>query len=199
MDLNTENGAKRNSLGGAKFRKWSRLIHRDLSFLFAGILIIYCISGIYMNHRDSINVHYAVERVEFNSNQFPVDYKLSETDVRKLLAHYNLSNSYTKHYYPQENHLKVFIKGGSSLELNQSTGQGVVEILSKRPLVSDMVKLHYNPNKWWTWFSDIFCIVMIVVIITGFTMMKGRNGFVGRGGILLLIGILVPIIILFTL
>ena len=90
-------------------------------------------------------------------------------------------------------------KGGSSLELNQASGKGVVEILSKRPLVSDMVKLHYNPNKWWSWFSDIFCVAMFLVIITGFTMMKGTKGFVGRGGILLVAGLIIPIIILFIL
>ena len=199
MGKDTETNKHSKTNGATLFRKWSRLIHRDVSYFFAGILIIYCISGVYMNHRDTVNVHYTVDRIEFEANQYAKGSKLSETEVRELLGNYNLSDAYTKHYYPQDNRLKVFIKGGSSLELNQSTGQGVVELLSKRPLVSDMVKLHYNPNKWWTWFSDFFCIAMILVAITGFTMMKGRKGFVGRGGILLLIGILIPIIILFTL
>ena len=152
-----------------------------------------------MNHRDSMNVHYTIDRIEFENKEYPKDKKLSEAEVRALLVNYDLASSYTKHYYPQENRLKVFIKGGSSLELNQVNGRGIVEILSKRPLVSDMVKLHYNPGKWWTWFSDFFCIAMIVVVISGFTMMKGSKGFIGRGGLLLLAGILIPIIILFTL
>ena len=199
MGAVTDNNIKRKPSSAALFRKWSRLIHRDISYFFAGILIIYCISGIYMNHRDSMNVHYTIDRIEFENKEYPKDKKLSEAEVRALLANYDLASSYTKHYYPQENRLKVFIKGGSSLELNQINGRGVVEILSKRPLVSDMVKLHYNPGKWWTWFSDFFCIAMIVVVISGFTMMKGSKGFIGRGGLLLLAGILIPIIILFTL
>ena len=32
-------------------RKWSRLLHRDLSFFFAGILMIYAISGFMLNHK----------------------------------------------------------------------------------------------------------------------------------------------------
>ena len=199
MGAVTDNNIKRKPSSAALFRKWSRLIHRDISYFFAGILIIYCISGIYMNHRDSMNVHYTIDRIEFENKEYPKDKKLSEAEVRALLANYDLASSYTKHYYPQENRLKVFIKGGSSLELNQVNGRGIVEILSKRPLVSDMVKLHYNPGKWWTWFSDFFCIAMIVVVISGFTMMKGSKGFIGRGGLLLLAGILIPIIILFTL
>ena len=189
---------KTKSTPAARFRKWSRWIHRDLSYFFAGILIIYCISGVYMNHRDTVNVHYTVERLEFSNTSYSPGTKLSEQQARDLIAAYGLTDAYTKHYYPKEDYLKIFIKGGSSLELNQKTGDGVVEILSKRPLVSDMVKLHYNPGKWWTWFSDFFCIAMIIVVITGFTMMKGSNGLVGRGGLLLLAGILVPIIILFT-
>ena len=39
----------------SSIRKWSRLIHRDLSFFFAGMVLIYAISGIVMNHRDTIN------------------------------------------------------------------------------------------------------------------------------------------------
>lgn len=199
MKKDIERNTNPKSKSAALFRKWSRLIHRDVSFFFAGILLIYCISGIYMNHRNSINVHYTVERIEFQTNDYPAGKKLKEKEVRALLGNYQLSDAYTKHYYPKDNYLKVFIKGGSSLELNQANGQGVVEILSKRPLVSDMVKLHYNPGKWWTWFSDFFCIAMILVIITGFTMLKVRKGIFGRGGLLLIAGILIPIIILLTL
>ena len=50
---------------GTAFHKWSRIIHRDLSFFFAGMILIYAISGIVMNHRDSINPHYTVTRTEY--------------------------------------------------------------------------------------------------------------------------------------
>ena len=149
---------------GAIFRKWSRFIHRDLSFFFSGILIIYALSGIYMNHRDSINPHYTVERVEFNINAYPSGTTLSKEEVIELLKPYKLDKLYTKHYYPKNDYMKVFIKGGSSYELNQLSGKGVVEILSKRHFISDMVKLHYNPGKWWTWFSDVFCVSMIILV-----------------------------------
>ena len=46
-------------------RKWSRLIHRDLSFFFAGMVLIYAISGIVMNHRDTINPNFSIERKEY--------------------------------------------------------------------------------------------------------------------------------------
>ncbi len=181
---------------GTTFRKWSRWIHRDLSYFFAGILLVYCVSGVYMNHRDTVNVHHKVKRILFQESSYPAGMKLNNDEARSLVNRYAEGKTYTQHYYPKENQLKIFIKGGSSLELNQTSGEGFVEILSRRPLVSDMVKLHYNPGRWWTCFSDIFAIAMILVVITGFTMMKGRKGFLGRGGVLLLAGILVPILFL---
>ncbi|NLZ94386.1 MAG: peptidase, partial [Bacteroidales bacterium] len=34
-----------------QLRKWSRIIHRDLSFFFSGVIIIYAISGFVLNHK----------------------------------------------------------------------------------------------------------------------------------------------------
>ena len=50
---------------GATFRKWSRIIHRDVSYLFAGMILIYALSGILMNHRGDLNPHYSVSLHEF--------------------------------------------------------------------------------------------------------------------------------------
>ena len=50
---------------GAAFRKWSRIIHRDVSYLFAGMILIYALSGILMNHRSDLNPHYSVSLHEY--------------------------------------------------------------------------------------------------------------------------------------
>ena len=49
----------------SNIRKWSRLIHRDLSFFFSGMVLIYAISGIVMNHRDTINPNFSITRKEY--------------------------------------------------------------------------------------------------------------------------------------
>ncbi|MDE6654618.1 MAG: PepSY-associated TM helix domain-containing protein, partial [Muribaculaceae bacterium] len=66
----------------------------------------------------------------------------------------------------------------------------------QRPLISDMVKLHYNPGRWWTAFSDIFAISLILITLTGLFIIKGRKGITGRGAIELIIGLSVPILFL---
>ena len=92
--------------------------------------------------------------------------------------------------------MKVFLKGGSNLFVDTQTGDAVYEKLERRFLLSDMVKLHYNPGKWWTTFSDIFAVSLVLITLTGMVMVKGPKGFLGRGGILFIIGIVIPVLFL---
>ena len=73
----------------------------------------------------------------------------------------------------------------------------VYESLRRRPLVSTMTTMHYNPNKWWTWFADAFAVALITITLTGLLMLKGKKGLWGRGGVELLIGIAIPMLLLF--
>ena len=67
-------------------RKWSRLIHRDLSFFFAGMVLIYAISGIVMNHRDTINPNFSIERKEYKiAEKLPGKEGMKRENVLTLL------------------------------------------------------------------------------------------------------------------
>jgi hypothetical protein len=93
----------------------------------------------------------------------------------------------------------VFLKGGSSLQANIVKGHVVYESLARRPLISTMTTLHYNPGKWWTWFGDAFALSLVIITLTGIFMLKGKKGLWGKGGIELLVGMLIPVLlILFT-
>lgn len=105
---------------GTAFRKWSRIIHRDLSFFFAGMILIYAISGIVMNHRDSINPHYTVTRTEYKITEDLSDKsKVNEKMILTLLEPLGEAGNFTKYYYPEPDLIKVFLKGGSSLVINK--------------------------------------------------------------------------------
>lgn len=180
------------------WRKWSRVIHRDLSFFFSGMLLIYAISGIVMNHRDTINPNFSIERKEYSiTESLPGKQGMTKDKVLTLLAPLSESNNYTKHYFPQPNVMKVFLKGGSNLLVNVTTGEAVYESVTRRPMISAMARLHYNPGQWWTYFADLFAIGLIVITLSGIIMLKGSKGIRGRGGIELIAGIIVPLIFLF--
>ena len=182
---------------GSAFRKWSRILHRDVSYLFAGMILIYALSGILMNHRSDLNPHYSVEVKECKVRQDLTDKeKIDKALVLDILQPLDEADNYTKHYFQKDGRMKVFLKGGSSLVVDTQTGAAVYEKLERRFLLSDMVKLHYNPGKWWTTFSDIFAVSLVLITLTGMVMIKGKKGFWGRGGVLFIIGILVPFLFL---
>lgn len=183
-------------LSSSDLRRWCRILHRDISYIFSGMVIIYALSGIYMNHRDTINPHYAVSRTEVVITELPTAAEMDKGAVLALMEKVGVSERYTKHYFPKDNQLKVFLKGSSTLEADLQTGNVVYESLRRRPIISPMTTLHYNPGKWWTWLSDIFAIALIVITITGLVMLKGNKGLIGRGGIELIIGIAIPVLLL---
>ena len=183
---------------GITLRKWSRVIHRDLSFFFSGMVLIYAISGIVMNHRNTINPNYSVERQEYAITEIlPMQSDFKKEDVLKLLVPLGEEGNYTKHYFPQENLMKVVLKGGSSLVVELSTRHAVYEKLTRRPLLSALTKLHYNPGSWWTHFADLFAAGLIIITVSGIIMIKGPKGLWGRGGIELAAGIIIPLLFLF--
>ena len=177
-------------------RKWSRILHRDFGFFFVGATIIYAISGIAINHIQDWNPSYWVE-VESFTTDIPLG-KSSETkeNILKLLDKIDNRDNYKKHYYPQSDFLKIFLKGGSSVIIDVETGEGTAEFLKKKHVLYAVNYLHYNPNVWWTWFSDIFAGALILLAITGLFLLKGKNGIAGRGGWLTIAGIIIPIIFL---
>lgn len=182
---------------GAMLRRWCRVIHRDLSFFFAGIILIYAVSGIVMNHKNSINPHYTVTRTEYKiADDLSDKSRVSEKTVKALLEPLGEEKNYTKYYYPKPDQIKVFLKGGSSLVVDTESGDAVYESVKRRPLISSMVQIHYNPGRWWTWFADTFAVCLIIITLSGMVMNGGSKGLWGRGGIEFIAGILIPILFL---
>ncbi len=179
-----------------KLRKLNRVTHRDIGYLIAGMTIIYALSGIALNHKHDWNSNYIIDQRNFTTDiQFTRD-SSNEEKVSQLLDELGETKNYKTSYYPTGDKLTLFLVGGSAI-VNTATGEGYVERISKRPLFYQVNFLHYNPGKWWKWFSDVFCVSLILVTITGLFIIKGRNGITRRGAILVAIGIILPIIFLF--
>ena len=178
------------------FRKWSRILHRDFGYLFFGATIIYALSGIALNHIKDWNPNYIVEQKEFVTNLNLNKSTEVKENVYRLLDKIADRNEYKSHYYPSHDEIKIFLKGGSSVVVDIVTGKGYAEFLKRRPLFYQVNYLHYNPKRWWTWFSDIFAVALILIAVTGLVLIKGKKGITGRGAWLTVIGIIIPIIFL---
>ena len=175
--------------------KLNRVTHRDIGHLIAGLTLIYAISGIALNHKNDWNPNYIFENSPFTSNAKITRETFNKEAAVDILKSINLEQEFKTYYFPSGNSLTIFINGGV-IHLNVATGEGVIEKISKKPFFYQINFLHYNPGKWWKYFSDIFCLSLITVTITGLFIIKGKNGITKRGAILTIAGILLPIIFL---
>ncbi len=179
-----------------KIRKWSRILHRDIGFFFIGTTIVYALSGIALNHMKDWNPNYSVKVKEFNTSINLTKTPQIESNILNLLDDLNYKGEYRKHYYPDKSTIKIFLDGGSSIMVDLDKGFGRAEYLKKRPVFYSVNYLHYNPNHWWKWFSDIYAVALILFAVTALFMVRGKKGITGAGGIYTILGILIPILFL---
>lgn len=181
-----------------KLRKLNLVTHRDIGYLIVGMTIIYALSGIAINHKNDWNPNYLVDQKLFTTDiKFERDSLLDE-QVQTLLADIGEAKKYKTSYFPAGDKLTIFLVGGTA-QVNTLTGEGYVEVVSKRPVFYQVNFLHYNPGKWWKIFSDIFCVALMLVTITGMFIAKGKHSITRRGAVLTAIGIILPLLFLFVL
>jgi hypothetical protein len=164
-----------------------------------GVLLIYAVSGFMLNHKRDFNSDYSVRRTELVfAQEIPrAEQEWTRARAEELLLRVGEEGNYLKHYFPEPDRLKVFIRGGSSLTVDLASGHAVYESIRKRPVLSSLNRLHYNPSRWWTVFSDVFLAGLIVIVLSGLVMMRGPKGLRGRGGVELIAGILIPLLFIF--
>lgn len=180
-----------------RFRRYCRTVHSHLSFFFMGVILIYAVSGITMNHLKDFNPKYYITVNNYTvKERFPPSHKFNKNEIIQLLKEVGEQDNYIKHFYPNNSTMKVFLKSGSSYILDTQTGNVAYEGIKKRPVFYQLSFLHYNPGTWWTYFSDLSAVCLILICISGILMNKGKRGLFGIGGIELLAGILIPVLAL---
>ncbi len=175
--------------------KLNRLTHRDIGYLIAGLTLIYAVSGIALNHKHDWNPNYIIENQIFETTIPLSRSTINDETAKEILRDVPGNPVFKTYYFPAGNVLTIFVEGGS-VRINTLNGTGVLERLSKRPLFYQFNFLHYNPGRWWKYFSDIYCLSLILVTMTGLFIVKGRNGITKRGAILTITGIILPLLFL---
>ncbi len=185
------------SANGLKiFRKWNRILHRDIGYFFFGMTLIYCISGIALNHKNDWNPNYDITYEDITITDNIDKASVNKDWVLALLKQHNEADHYKKYFFPDSNTLKIFIDNGS-VSIDMESKEGYIEKIARRPFFFQINFLHYNPGKWWLWFSDSFCVGMIIIAISGlFIMAKSKHSLSRRGIWFILAGLALPILAL---
>lgn len=174
-------------------RRVNNALHRYLGYFFFGMTLVYALSGVAMNHMQDWDPNYIViaKNISINTDQ---DLRsLDEAAVRSIFSDFIGKYSYKSHYYPDSSTLKIFTRQGAII-LNTVERQGILERVIRKPLFFGVNFLHYNPIKYWTYFSDLYCTALMTLAITGLVVRKEKNGLSGVGGWLTLAGVLIPFI-----
>ena len=178
-------------------RRWNNALHRDIGYLCFGMTIIYAISGIVLNHfksGDFIHPDYSKSFKEFKVIP-PKNGKADQTYVFSILDQVGEKKNF-KSFISGENYVQIFLTNGS-IDVDLKSGDTQIEKKTTRYVIKEFNLLHYNNiKKFYTWFSDIYAVGLIVLALTGLFILRGKNGIIGRGAWLTAIGIILPALFL---
>jgi len=123
--------------------------------------------------------------------------KVQSIIIKKLKITEKLKSS----YWSSPNELKMFFEESVNVTIDFNEKVAIVEKVSPRVILKRFNDLHLNnPKKAWTYISDIFALCLMYLAISAIFMVKGKKGIKGRGGILTIIGFIIPLvsILIFT-
>jgi uncharacterized protein len=175
-----------------KIRRWNLEWHRDLGYFFSSLIIIYCISGIALNHVNDWNPDFIIHKKTVQVPKLFIRSNVNADAIRefgKLVG----ENRFKVFDFPTNNQVKIYYDN-ATLHINLETGVGEYEHLKKRHVFYESNVLHRNSLNGWKWLSDIFALMLITISVTGLFILKGKYGFMRRGIWIMLAGLLVPVI-----
>ena len=177
-----------------KFRPLIIATHRDIGYFFAGLTVLYAISGVAVNHIDDWNPNYVIRReaVEVGVLPFGEPSQLGAEVLRRM----GIAEEPRSVVRMSRDELKIFLDQ-RTLTVTLPGGRVVDEHARRRFAFFEVNYLHLNHGKgFWTWFADLYAVGLLVLACTGIFILPGKKGLGGRGRWLLIAGLAIPIVYL---
>lgn len=179
-----------------KIKKWVRILHRDIGYLSVGLIIVYGISGIAVNHVGEWNPNYIITKDTTNISTLNDSLLTNEIMTTHVLDQLNITDSATSSFRNGETSIQIFFER-KTITADVKSGVAEIETVKDRRVFRETNFLHLNnPKKVWTYVADLFAVALIFLSITGMFMIKGKNGITGRGKYLVTISVLIPLVFL---
>ncbi len=179
-----------------RWRKWNRVVHRDLGYLCVGLTVVYAISGIAVNHVRDWNPNYKVTEVHRTITPVTAADPRAPEVVRHILDELGAGSSFRDTYRPDASTLEIFLEDGT-VTVELATGEAVLQTVRDRRGLKEANYLHLNNARGlWTYMADIYAAALLLLAVTGLFMLKGKLGITGRGAWLTAIGVAIPLLFL---
>jgi hypothetical protein len=156
--------------------------------------VIYAVSGLAVNHIGSWDPNFTPWRKSADLGRAVVG---ADADVaRAALVALGLDETPQEVYRAAPEDLQVVLRD-RTVHVDTTSGRVDGEGQEPRFFLRVANWLHLNRGKKaWTVFADGYAILLLFLAGSGLLMLPGRKGIVGRGGILVLLGVLVPVLYL---
>ena len=175
-----------------QWRPLVRAFHRDAGYVAVGLTVVYALSGLAVNHIKDWDPNFSSYRfVHEFGGPLPSNDTAAANRVLKGLRLDAIPVSVAR-YAPDQ--LDIHLPD-RVLHANPQTGRVVEERQQSRFFLHVANWLHLNRGKKaWTLMADIYAVGLLLLALSGMFMLPGKNGLLGRGAILILAGIAVPVL-----
>jgi uncharacterized protein len=174
-----------------KLRPLIRALHRDIGYFAVGLTFVYALSGLAVNHiSDWDPSFHQIERTHPIVGELPGE---DAAIARAVLEQLQIAQEPEEIYRVDATQIDVVVHN-RTLHVNTQKREILEEGQEPRFLLRVANWLHLNRGKKaWTWVADGYAAFLLYLATSGLFMLPGKKGLVGRGGILLGLGVLVPV------
>lgn len=177
-----------------KGRGWARAllraVHRDAGYLAVGLTVVYAASGLAVNHIADWDPNFVNRAATHELGPLAGADEAIAAEVGRRLG----ITERPRDVYRESPELLDVIFEKRTLHVSQASGHVVDEGQKPRFLLRVANWLHLNRGKKaWTWIADAYAAALLGLAASGMFMIAGKKGLLGRGGLLVLAGIAVPV------
>ncbi len=177
-----------------RLRRLAVAVHRDVGYFFAGLTVLYAVSGVAVNHVADWNPSYRLKKTRHEVGLVPNGSAIEQG--REVARRLGIDAEPMSAVRVGPTLLKVFFED-RTLTVSLPGGEVEDEHRARRFFLYEVNFLHLNKGKgWWTWFADLYAIGLAVLAVTGLFIIPGRKGLSGRGKWLMGAGLLSPLLYL---
>lgn len=174
------------------WRRFLRALHRDVGYFIVGLTFIYALSGLAVNHIGEWDPNFVqVEKVrELGRPLKGTDEEIAALALRTL----EIAGAPDEVYRASPEQIEIYFE---EFTVHVDTAKGAIYREGQEPRFFLRVAnwLHLNRGKAaWTAIADAYAVLLLFLATSGLFMLAGRKGLLGRGGVLLVLGILVPVL-----
>ncbi|MEZ4223666.1 MAG: PepSY-associated TM helix domain-containing protein [Polyangiaceae bacterium] len=175
-----------------RWRPWLRALHRDAGYLAVGLTLVYALSGLAVNH---------IADWDPNFKNYEVTHQLSgalsaddDEAASQALQQLKISEEPVEVFRVDDQTLDVVLDK-RTLHINTQTGTVLDQGQKPRALLRAANWLHLNRGKKaWTYVADTYAVALLGLALSGLFMIPGRKGLLGRGAVLVGLGVAIPVL-----